>query len=151
MDTYHFTVVVRDAYIDMPDIEDKFYEAGCDDALLCSYNGMVYLEFDREAESAEQAIQSALSNIHAVGFNELIVQESGVSTLSEMAERAGLTRQALSQYAKSKRGSGDFPKPMYGVASGSALYSWAEVAEWLYKQGKLAKTQYDVARVALMQ
>jgi hypothetical protein len=66
-----------------------------------------------------------------------------------MAERAGLTRAALSQYAKSKRGCGDFPKPVYGVATGSALYSWAEVAEWLYKQGKLAQTHYEVARVVL--
>ena len=49
MSTYHFTVVVRDARSDLADIEDKFFEAGCDDALLCSYNGTVYLEFDREA------------------------------------------------------------------------------------------------------
>jgi transcriptional regulator with XRE-family HTH domain len=149
MNSYHFTIVVRDAYIDAPDIEDKFYEAGCGDALLCSYNDTVYLEFDRQADNAEQAIKSALDNIRLLGFQQLIVQESGVSTLSEMAERAGLTRAALSQYAKSKRGCGDFPKPVYGVATGSALYSWAEVAEWLYKQGKLAQTHYEVARVVL--
>lgn len=149
MNIYHFTIVVRDAYMDIPDIEDKFYEAGCDDALLCNYNDTVYLEFDREADDAEQAIKSALENIRSIGFKQLIVQESGVSTLSEMAERAGLSRAALSQYAKNKRGCGNFPKPIYGVASGSALYSWAEVAEWLYKQGKLAQTHYDVARTVL--
>ena len=127
MSTYHFTIVVRDAYVDMPDIEDTFYEAGCDDALLCHYNDTVYLEFDREADNAEQAIKSALENIRSLGFKQLVVQEGGVSTLSEMAERAGLTRAALSQYAKSKRGCGDFPKPVYGVATGSALYSWAKI------------------------
>ena len=111
MSTYHFTIVVRDAYVDMPDIEDTFYEAGCDDALLCHYNDTVYLEFDREADNAEQAIKSALENIRFEARST--------------------------------------PKPVYGVATGSALYSWAEVAEWLYKQGKLVQTQYEVARVVL--
>lgn len=148
MNTYHFTVVVRDARVDMDGLEDRLFVAGCDDALICSYNQTVYLEFDRKANSAEEAIQSARQNILAAGFTQLIVQEAGVSTLSEMAERAGVSRAALSLYAKNKRGDGYFPSPIYGVAAGSALYSWPEVAEWLYKQGKLAQAPYDVARAA---
>ena len=57
MNTYHFTVVVRDARSDLADLEDSFFEAGCDDALLCTYNDTVYLEFDREAHDAVTAIQ----------------------------------------------------------------------------------------------
>jgi transcriptional regulator with XRE-family HTH domain len=149
MKTYHFTIVVRDAQIGMTDLEDRLFEAGCDDALLCSYNQTVYLEFDREAINAEQAIKTALADIKAAGFRQPVVQEAGVSTLSEMADRAGITRAAFSLYARNKRGDGHFPSPVYGVASGSALYSWPEVSEWLYKQGKLAKEQYDIAHVAL--
>lgn len=147
MSTYHFTVVVRDARSDLADIEDKFFEAGCDDALLCSYNGTVYLEFDREAQSAEQAIKSAIADISSLGFQDLIIEEQGFSTLAEMAERASISRQALSLYALNKRGDGDFPRPMYGLASKSAMYSWPEVATWLFNQGKLHKNHYDVARV----
>jgi transcriptional regulator with XRE-family HTH domain len=150
LNIYHFTVVIRDADANISDLEDKLFEVGCDDALLCYYNDTVYLEFDRESEGAEQAIQSALTNIRSAGFTQLVVQEGGVSTLSEMAERAGLTRAALSQYARNKRGQGNFPTPMYGVASGSALYSWREVAEWLYQQGKLPQSQYEIAQVASM-
>lgn len=150
MNTYNFTIVVRDATIDMEELEDRLFEAGCDDALICSYNKTVYLEFDREAESAIKAIKSALANIRSAGFEQLVVQESGVSTLSEMAERAHLTRAALSLYAKNKRGDGHFPPPVYGVSSGSALYLWPEVAEWLHTQGKLEQTQYEVARAAVM-
>jgi len=149
MNSYHFTIVVRDARSDMEGLEDRLFEAGCDDALVCSYNHTTYLEFDREAETAEQAIKTALANIRSAGFKQLVIQEGGFSTLSEMAERAGLTRAALSLYAKSKRGFGDFPTPVYGVASGSALYSWVEVADWLYKQGKLPQSQYDVAHAAV--
>ncbi|MEX5538901.1 hypothetical protein ABFV54_27725, partial [Pseudomonas syringae] len=62
MDMYHFTIVIRDARYQLSDLEDRLFEAGCDDALLCSYNDTVYLEFDREAESAEIAIKSALQD-----------------------------------------------------------------------------------------
>jgi hypothetical protein len=145
MNTYHFTIVVRDASSNLAELEDRFYEAGCDDALLCSYNDTVYLEFDRQAEDAAKAIQSALNNIHSLGFRDLIVEEQGFSTLSEMAERASMSRQALSLYAQNKRGNGNFPRPMYGLSSKSAMYFWPEVATWLFQQGKLEKTHYEVA------
>ena len=63
MNTYHFTIVIRDARADMPGLEDSLFNAGCDDALVCSHNQTVYLEFDREADSAATAIRSALDNI----------------------------------------------------------------------------------------
>ena len=149
MNNYHFTVVVRDAGSDLSELEDKFFEAGCNDALLCSYNDTIYLEFDREAETAEIAIQSALDEIRSLGYADLVVEEKGFSTLAEMAERAGMSRQALSLFAQNKRGDGNFPKPMYGLASKSTMYSWPEVATWLFKQGKLKKTQYEVANASI--
>lgn len=147
MNTYHFTIVIRDARFDMENLEDRLFEAGCDDALICSYNNTVYLEFDRESENAEQAIKSAIENIKSAGFKELIIEEQGYSTLSEMAERAGLSRQALSLYAQNKRGDGQFPTPVYGLATKTALYSWPEVATWLYGKGKLNIEQYEVSQV----
>ncbi|MDM1486641.1 MULTISPECIES: XRE family transcriptional regulator [Acinetobacter] len=149
MNNYHFTVVVRDARANLSELEDKFFEAGCDDALLCSYNDTIYLEFDREADNAEQAVSSALNDIRSLGFHDLIVEEQGYSTLAEMAERAGMTRQALSLYAQNKRGDGNFPRPMYGLASKSAMYFWPEVATWLFNQGKLHKNHYEVARTVM--
>ena len=44
-------------------IENQFFEAGCDDALLCSFNNTVYLEFCREAECAEKAIKSFIKSL----------------------------------------------------------------------------------------
>lgn len=149
MNNYHFTVVVRDARANLSELEDKIFEAGCDDALLCSYNDTIYLEFDREADNAEQAVSSALNDIRSLGFHDLIVEEQGYSTLAEMAERAGMTRQALSLYAQNKRGDGNFPRPMYGLASKSAMYFWPEVATWLFNQGKLHKNHYEVARTVM--
>lgn len=149
MKSYHFTIVVRDANSALSELEDQFFEAGCDDALLCSYNDTIYLEFDREAESAEIAIQSAIDNIRTLGFQDLVIEEQGFSTLSEMAERADMSRQALSLYAQNKRGDGNFPRPMYGLSSKSAMYFWPEVAAWLFKNNKLDKADYDVAKALI--
>ncbi|WP_228145949.1 MULTISPECIES: hypothetical protein [Acinetobacter Taxon 24] len=74
MNTYQFTVVVGDAPSDLSEIENQFFEAGCDDALLCSFNNTVYLEFCREAECAEKAIKSALDNIRSLGLKDLSVE-----------------------------------------------------------------------------
>ncbi len=144
MSLYHFSILIRDASNQTEALEDRLYEAGCDDALICFNNQAVYLEFDREAISAKEAIESAMANIRAAGFHDLVLQESGVSSLAEIASRSGLTRAAVSNYARGKRANG-FPLPVYGVASGSPLYSWREVANWLYQRNQLPKTQLDIA------
>ena len=147
MTLYHFSILIRDASRHTDNLEDRLFKAGCDDALLCFHNNAVYLEFDRTAPDAKTAIHSALENIRAAGFSDLVVQEAGVSSLSEIAARAGLSRAALSQFANGKRAK-DFPPPVYGVASGSALYSWPEVAQWLHGRNLLSQAQFEVARVA---
>lgn len=147
MNIYHFTIVVRDATFD-DNLEDVLFQAGCDDALLCQTDDVVYLEFDREAENAQSAMESAFINLNRAGFYDLILQEKGVSSLAEMAKRLGMSRATLSNYARAKRGDGHFPKPVYGVLSGSALYEWSEVAEWLYRHEKLSQTDYEVAMSA---
>lgn len=148
MNLYHFSIVIRDADPTATDLEDQLFEAGCDDALLCQLDDTVYLEFDREAPTAQHALQSAIDDLHSAGFHDLIIQEGGISSLAEMAERIGVSRTTMSHYAHAKRGQGNFPKPIYGVASGSSLYRWQEVAEWLFQQGKIPQTQYDIATVA---
>lgn len=145
MNTYHFTIIVRDANAHDDNLDDVLFGCGCDDALLCRMDNVVYLEFDRTAENATTAIATAFDDLHQAGFHDLILQEHGVSSLSEIAKRLGVSRATMSHYANDKRGMGNFPKPVAGVLSGSALYLWREVAEWLYKQGKLSQADYDVA------
>lgn len=144
MNCYPFSILIRDANANTEGLEDRLYEAGCEDALICFYNHIVYLEFERKAATAAEAIQSAFADIQRAGFFDLVLQEAGVSSLSEIAARSGLTRAALSNYANGKRAK-DFPRPMYGVASGSALYSWREVARWLYQHQHISPLQLEVA------
>ncbi|WII92449.1 XRE family transcriptional regulator [Kingella negevensis] len=142
MNTYHFTILIRHATHNS-ELEDALFEAGCDDALLFSTNGAVCLEFDREAPDAQTAVQSAFTQIQQAGFHDLVLQETGYATLGEIAQRSGLSRAALSQYALGKRGE-HFPAPMY-ITGKSALYSWKEAAQWLYQNGKLPQTSAEIA------
>ena len=47
--------------------EVRFYEAGCDDALVAVIGGQVYLDFDRDATTFDAAVQSARQDVERAG------------------------------------------------------------------------------------
>ncbi len=148
MSEYEFSIVIRDADFSNLKVHDALFESGCDDALICANNNTVYLKFTREANSAHEAIDSALSNIKDAGFRDLIVEESGAITISEIASKAELSRQAIHNYVKGLRGDGNFPKPIAGLSSNNPLYDWYEVAQWLNSHKALSKESLEVAQVS---
>lgn len=148
MNSFFFTLVLKGAGGLLEDIEDLLFEAGCSDALVCSYNHTVYLEFDRTAASANIAIETAVENVTGAGLNVASIQEAGVASMAEIAKRVGLTRSAVNHYTKSTRGPGGFPEPLFGLTSGSPLYSWPAVAAWLHQQGKVDQNMMTVSQAA---
>ena len=110
---------VGKAAIHLSSLEDLLFNAGCSDALICSYNNTVYLKFDRSASSADKAISSAMADIKQAGLSIGSIEEGGVASMAEMANRARLTRAAINNYSKSVRGPGTFPEPLFGLTSGS--------------------------------
>ena len=52
-------------------------DVGCDDALLSSRGGKVYLRFDREAESLGDAIGSAVKDVERAGLTVARVDIGG--------------------------------------------------------------------------
>lgn len=145
---YEFSIVIRDADFSDLNVHDSLFESGCDDALICANNNTVYLQFTREANSAQEAILLALSNIRDAGFNDLIIEESNAITISDIASKAELSRQAIHNYVKGHRGDGNFPKPIAGLSSNNPLYDWYEVAQWLNNHNALSDESLEVAHVA---
>ena len=45
------------------EVADALYEAGCGDASPCSRGPVVYLHFDREADSLGDAVDSAIKDV----------------------------------------------------------------------------------------
>lgn len=70
METWRFSVTLKGRW-DGPsdDLEDKLYDAGCNDAIISYQGGVCSLEFDREAESLEIALATAVSDVCSTGYS----------------------------------------------------------------------------------
>jgi hypothetical protein len=65
--TFYFTVILQGLDDISEELTNRLFEAGCDDTLLRCCDGVVYLDFDRDAESLAEAIGSAVRDITVAG------------------------------------------------------------------------------------
>ncbi|HHL2560842.1 TPA: DNA-binding protein [Yersinia enterocolitica] len=138
MALYNFTLTLSGVTYETEGLEDALYESGCDDALICAYGNSVYVEFDREADSLDEAISSAVENIESAGIGAIVESiDSALVGLSDIAEITEMSRQAIAMLKDGTRGSGDFPCPLQRIKGQSPLWDWANVAQWLLKNGRL--------------
>ena len=143
MKEYEFSIVASGLDHEADDFVDRFFEAGCDDATIAYSRGSIILSFCREAASLDQAIRSGLDNVRAAGATVERVEPDSIVNLAEIAKRAGLSRQALTNYAHRLRGD-DFPRPIARITTESPLWDWPTVATWLVKHGRIsAETAAD--------
>ena len=63
-----FTVVLAGISEISDEAADALYEAGCDDGSPGSCDGVVSVDFHRDATTLEEAIQSAIVDIGKAGF-----------------------------------------------------------------------------------
>ena len=68
MQTFEFTAILADRDVLEIGDADRLYEAGCDDATCSSSEGVVTIDFDREAPHLEDAVRSAIADISKAGF-----------------------------------------------------------------------------------
>jgi predicted DNA-binding transcriptional regulator AlpA len=150
MDKYDLTIIASGLDPSAEDFEQRFQDAGCDDATVSFQKGHTIVDFAREAESITEAIISAVKDVHAAGASVVRVEPDPLVSLSDMAERTGMSRAAMTQYSKGQR-SRDFPPPVARVTSDSPLWDWATVAKWLFAHEKLpraAAIEAEAVRVA---
>lgn len=67
MTCYRFVVVLRGLDEIDDDLANALYEAGCDDGSPFSSDGVAAVGFDREADSLESAIRSAVADVQKAG------------------------------------------------------------------------------------
>ena len=140
MALFNFTLTLSGVTSDTEGLEDILFESGCDDALVCFYGKSVYLEFDREADSLDIAIGSAIDNVESAGPTIRVESVDSVLVgLSDIAELTNMTRQAIALLKDGTRGKGDFPSPIQRIKGLSPLWDWASVAAWLHTNGRLHK------------
>lgn len=65
---YSFTIYLKEPLELTEDIADSLFESGCDDGTPGTCNGLFMIDFHRESNSLENALQSAISNVNSAGF-----------------------------------------------------------------------------------
>ena len=147
MALFEFTIVADGLDPTDEEFETRFYDAGCDDATIAFQKGVIIIDFARESNSLEAAVHSAIEQVGQTKTRIIRIEPEPLVSLTDIAERAGLTKAAISLYATGQRGKG-FPHPVARVTSESPLWNWADVASWLGETGKLDKER--VAEAAFL-
>jgi hypothetical protein len=134
MKTYNFTLVLSGKNEPSEDLENVLFEAGCDDATLYFRNGIPYLDFDRETNSFEEAVISAIQQVEEAqsGLKVERVEPDDLVTIAQIARRLDKTREYIRLLTEGKRGSGDFPPPIAGFSEKSLIWSWKQVSKWCF-------------------
>jgi hypothetical protein len=66
------------------DIADALFEAGCDDGTPFSSQGIAVVGFSRTADSLEEAVRSAISDVNKAGFSVARVEPADESVYAKI-------------------------------------------------------------------
>lgn len=66
MAIHTFTLIVEGPNLQSDELVDEAFEAGCDDALIGRAGGIQFADFDREAETLHDALQSAIAELESI-------------------------------------------------------------------------------------
>ena len=132
MTTHTFTLIVNGPDLQSDERIDDVYEAGCDDALIGRADGIQYADFDREADSFQYAVLTAVAELESIsGVNVVRLADAGLVSMADIAARTGRTRESVRLLIAGERGPGGFPPPVTDPRSRYRLWRSAEVAAWL--------------------
>jgi len=141
---YQFTLILAGVDEDTPGLEDKLYEAHCDDSLVNFRNGTVYLDFDRDATSLEDAVIEGIKDAESseLGVQVINVAPDNFVSEAEIARRLNFNRQTVSLWVKGiRRSKNPFPNPVMKLTEKSPLWRWSEVTKWLYQNHQIKDSQ----------
>lgn len=149
--THTFVLILSEVAAPEENLERALFEAGCDDAILGTRDGVSFLDFDRKAPSFLDAVLSGIRDVTQAGLQVARVEPDDLVTEAEVARRTKRTRQSVHQIVTGQRGPGGFPKPVSGISGSSPLWRWTEVVEWFRARKGLpleaAKTAAAIAAI----
>lgn len=130
MKTYDFELIFKVPNIeDISIYNDKLFENGCDDATISfGQLGFLALSFSREANSANEAIQSAIKNVlQAIPNAKLIEASPDIVSISDIASILGYSRQYIRKLFETNLSY--LPTPIH--IGNPSIWHLSEVLKWL--------------------
>lgn len=129
MKAFDFTLKfsLRDPEQSPEDYINALYQAGCDDALIgIGKRGRIALTFNRKANTADEAVQSAVLDVlKAIPDAKLIEATPDLVGITDIASFVGKTRQYIRKLEIQKA---SFPAPVYNA--GTSLWHLHSVIDW---------------------
>ena len=95
------------------------------------HGGQHYITTTADGGDCFSAAKAMTTRLHSLGMIVQRLQED-LTSRNEIAERLGVTRQAVSNWVRGQRGDG-FPTPTNDVAGG--VWLWGDVARWAETHG----------------
>jgi hypothetical protein len=134
---------------DSGELVERLGEAGCDDALVgVGQSGRIALRFTREAESAKDAVSTALEDVKkAIPTATLIEAGPDFVGLTDVADILGVSRQNMRKLMLTHAAT--FPAPVH--EGSTAIWHLEPVLQWLRSKGgyDISQQQIDVAHIAM--
>jgi hypothetical protein len=152
MTTHTFTLIVDGPDLQADDLVDALHQAGCDDGLIGRADGVQFIDFDREAETIQDAVLSAIADIETIdGVHVIHLADAGLISMADIAARIGRTRESVRLLISGERGPGGFPPPVTDPRSRYRLWRSHDVETWLrtHLATELSDTADDHIRAAI--
>lgn len=90
MTTHTFTLIVDGADLQADALVDEVFKAGCHDALVSRADGIQFVDFDREADTLQAAVQTAVAELESIaGIAVTYVADAGLVSMADIANRSG--------------------------------------------------------------
>jgi hypothetical protein len=148
---YTFTLKYQlsDQDADQQELVERLLGGGCDDALIgVGRPGRIALQFDREAESAREALLSALADVQRIIPSATLIEASpDLVGLTDVADVVGITRQGIRKLATTH--ASIFPAPVH--EGSTALWHLADVLKWMKGRGAydISSSTQEIAGLAM--
>jgi hypothetical protein len=102
-ETHSFTLILSGLSGLTDKLENTLFEAGCNDALLGTRDGVVYLDFDREAPSFAEAVSTAIRDVTKAGYQVAEIEPGDeVIAACPVAVKKGARLASLAEWVRSK-------------------------------------------------
>ncbi|GAA1446424.1 hypothetical protein GCM10009641_69950 [Mycobacterium cookii] len=123
------------SHLSVEKLSEEFYEQF--DGTLVERCGRISVFVYVDGPTGHDAAIAVVPKLETVHLSIVRVDHDLVDG-PEIAERLGLTRQAVQNWAKGTRGS-SFPRP-FGFPGGKRVWAWSEVVDWARRERKLDET-----------
>ena len=139
-ESHSFVLLVEGIDAITAELEEALAAVGCDDALVGLRNGVVHLDFDRQAESVEAAVVSAIRDVESAGVHARVfrVEPDDFVSQAEIARRLDRPRETVRLWIEGERGPAGFPRPYSGTTGRSLVWRWRDVVGWLQTNHRLS-------------